>query len=46
MYEEFVKYFKIDDVSGEKAFVRGETIDPNERLKNGHEGLCQSSWYT
>ena len=46
LYEEFVKSFKTYDVPSGKAFVRGETIDPNERLKTGNEGLCQSSWYT
>ena len=46
LYEKFVKFFKADDVPGGKEFVIGETIDPNERLKTGNEGLCQSSWYT
>ena len=46
LYEEFVKYFKTDDVPGGKAFVRGENIDPNELLKTRNEGLCQIYWYT
>ncbi|KAH9295687.1 hypothetical protein KI387_039275 [Taxus chinensis] len=38
LYEEFVQSFKGDDVPGGKTFVRGETINPNERLKSGNEG--------
>eukprot|EP00249_Psilotum_nudum_P024569 c29224_g1_i7 orf=297-629(-) len=34
LYEEFVESFKVDDIPGGRAFVRGGTIDPNERLKS------------
>lgn len=33
LYEEFVESFKADDTPGGKAFVRGGTINPNERVK-------------
>lgn len=36
LYEEFVESFKADDVPGGKAFVRGGTINPNERVKHPH----------
>lgn len=39
LYEEFVESFKGDDVPGGKAFVRGETINPDDPGKTGNEGL-------
>ncbi|XP_031491636.1 protein RRC1-like isoform X1 [Nymphaea colorata] len=38
LYEEFVESFKGGNTPGEKTFVRGGTINPNERVKNDHEG--------
>lgn len=38
LYEEFVESFKGDSAPGSKAFVRGGTINPNERLKADSEG--------
>ncbi|PSS17718.1 hypothetical protein CEY00_Acc12404 [Actinidia chinensis var. chinensis] len=37
LYQEFVESFQGDN-AGPKAFVRGGTINPNERLKNDSEG--------
>lgn len=39
LYEEFVESFKGDDVPGGKAFVRGETINPDDPEKTGNEGM-------
>ena len=39
LYQEFVESFQGDN-AGPKAFVRGGTINPNERLKNDSEGQC------
>eukprot|EP01018_Ginkgo_biloba_P033999 Gb_18824 [translate_table: standard] len=39
LYEEFVESFKADDVPGGKAFVRGGTINPDERGKTENEGI-------
>ncbi|GLJ40900.1 hypothetical protein SUGI_0846150 [Cryptomeria japonica] len=39
LYEEFVESFKADDVPGAKAFVRGGTINPDDRSKAGNEGV-------
>lgn len=39
LYEEFVESFKVDDIPGGKAFVRGGTINPNERLKAPSEAV-------
>ncbi|KAI8569314.1 hypothetical protein RHMOL_Rhmol02G0269300 [Rhododendron molle] len=36
LYQEFVESFQGD--SGSKTFVRGGTINPNEKLKNDYEG--------
>ncbi|KAH1056555.1 hypothetical protein J1N35_034620 [Gossypium stocksii] len=38
LYEEFVASFQGDSTPGSKAFVRGGTINPNERLKSDSEG--------
>ncbi|KAG4195380.1 hypothetical protein ERO13_A06G109900v2 [Gossypium hirsutum] len=38
LYEEFVASFQGDNTPGSKAFVRGGTINPNERLKSDSEG--------
>ncbi|XP_022729217.1 protein RRC1-like isoform X2 [Durio zibethinus] len=38
LYEEFVASFQGDHTPGSKAFVRGGTINPNERLKSNSEG--------
>ncbi|XP_057949874.1 protein RRC1 isoform X2 [Malania oleifera] len=38
LYAEFVESFQGDTTPGSKAFVRGGTINPNERLKNDSEG--------
>ncbi|XP_057865763.2 protein RRC1 [Cryptomeria japonica] len=37
LYEEFVQSFNGDDIPCGKTFVRGGTINPNERLKSGNE---------
>lgn len=36
LYQEFVESFQGD--SGAKTFVRGGTINPNEKLKSDSEG--------
>ncbi|PIN17905.1 putative splicing regulator [Handroanthus impetiginosus] len=38
LYQEFVESFQVDNTPGSKAFVRGGTINPNEKLKNDSEG--------
>ncbi|KAK8602615.1 hypothetical protein V6N12_052420 [Hibiscus sabdariffa] len=38
LYEEFVASFQGDNTPGSKAFVRGGTINPNERLKSDSKG--------
>ncbi|XP_022750338.1 protein RRC1-like isoform X2 [Durio zibethinus] len=38
LYEEFVASFQGDNSPGSKAFVRGGTINPNEKLKSDSEG--------
>ncbi|KAK8624604.1 hypothetical protein V6N13_089496 [Hibiscus sabdariffa] len=38
LYEEFVASFQGDIAPGSKAFVRGGTINPNEKLKPDSEG--------
>ncbi|GMI83860.1 reduced red-light responses in cry1cry2 background 1 [Hibiscus trionum] len=38
LYEEFVASFQGDNAPGSKAFVRGGTINPNEKLKPDSEG--------
>jgi len=42
LYEEFVESFKADDVPGGKAFVRGGTINPNDRAKPSSESVPPS----
>ncbi|KAK6158764.1 hypothetical protein DH2020_006078 [Rehmannia glutinosa] len=37
LYQEFVESFSVDDTPGSKTFVRGGTINPNDRLKNDSE---------
>jgi len=39
LYQEFVESFKGDDVPGGKAFMRGETINPDDPGKTVIEGL-------
>ncbi|KAK6137141.1 hypothetical protein DH2020_029117 [Rehmannia glutinosa] len=38
LYQEFVESFSVDDTPGSKTFVRGGTINPNDKLKNDSEG--------
>lgn len=38
LYAEFVESFQGDNAPGSKAFVRGGTINPNDKLKNEAEG--------
>ncbi|XP_022888675.1 protein RRC1-like isoform X1 [Olea europaea var. sylvestris] len=38
LYQEFLESFQADDTPGSKTFVRGGTINPNDRLKNDSEG--------
>nr|XP_016502510.1 PREDICTED: protein RRC1-like isoform X2 [Nicotiana tabacum] len=38
LYREFVESFQVDDTPGSKAFVRGGTINPNDKLKIDSEG--------
>ncbi|KAF9620588.1 hypothetical protein IFM89_013614 [Coptis chinensis] len=38
LYAEFLESFQGDDKPGSKTFVRGETIDPNGRMKSDSEG--------
>ncbi|KAI3453996.1 hypothetical protein Pfo_010659 [Paulownia fortunei] len=38
LYQEFLESFQSDDTPGSKAFVRGGTFNPNERLRNDFEG--------
>lgn len=38
LYAEFVESFQGDNVPGSKTFVRGGTINPNERVKTESEG--------
>ncbi|KAG0472334.1 hypothetical protein HPP92_016880 [Vanilla planifolia] len=38
LYAEFVESFQGSDVPGSKAFVRGGTINPNEKIKTDSEG--------
>ncbi|RWR75860.1 protein RRC1 isoform X1 [Cinnamomum micranthum f. kanehirae] len=38
LYAEFVESFQGDNAPGSKAFVRGGTINPNEKLKTDSEG--------
>lgn len=39
LYREFVESFEGDgNAPGSKTFVRGGTINPNEKLKNSSEG--------
>ncbi|GLT85224.1 hypothetical protein SLE2022_034200 [Rubroshorea leprosula] len=38
LYEEFVASFQGDNTPGSKTFVRGGTINPNDRLKSDSEG--------
>lgn len=38
LYAEFVESFQGDIMPGSKTFVRGGTINPNEKLKDDSEG--------
>lgn len=38
LYQEFVESFQADNTPGSKAFVRGGTINPNDKLKTDSEG--------
>jgi hypothetical protein len=40
LYQEFLESFQGDITPGSKAFVRGGTINPNEKVKPGSEGQC------
>ena len=40
LYAEFVESFQDDSVPGSKTFVRGGTINPNDKLKTDTEGWC------
>ena len=37
--------FQGDNAPGSKAFVRGGTINPNERVKTDSEGQCPRALY-
>lgn len=38
LYQEFVESFQGDNAPGSKTFVRGGTINPNDRYKPDSEG--------
>ena len=38
LYAEFVESFQGDNAPGSKTFVRGGTINPNEKLKSDSKG--------
>jgi len=38
LYAEFVESFQGDTTPGSKTFVRGGTINPNDRFKDDSEG--------
>ncbi|XP_019068343.2 LOW QUALITY PROTEIN: protein RRC1-like [Solanum lycopersicum] len=38
LYQEFVESFQADNTPGSKAFVRGGTINPNDKLKMDSQG--------
>lgn len=38
LYAEFVESFQGDNAPGSKTFVRGGTINPNDKLKDDSEG--------
>lgn len=40
LYAEFVESFQDDSVPGSKTFVRGGTINPNDKVKTDSEGWC------
>ncbi|XP_045833238.1 protein RRC1-like isoform X2 [Trifolium pratense] len=40
LYAEFVESFQGDNAPGSKTFVRGGTINPNDKLKDDSEGMC------
>jgi hypothetical protein len=40
LYQEFLESFQGDITPGSKAFVRGGTINPNEKVKPDTEGQC------
>ncbi|KAF3637344.1 hypothetical protein FXO37_24973 [Capsicum annuum] len=42
LYQEFVESFQADNTPGSKAFVRGGTINPNDKLKIDSEGSDKS----
>jgi hypothetical protein len=44
LYKEFVEFFKADDVPGGKTFVRGGTINPNDRAKPSSESVPPSKF--
>lgn len=41
LYAEFVESFQGDNAPGSKTFVRGGTINPNEKLKSDAEGQSE-----
>ncbi|GAB4828740.1 Protein rrc1 [Ancistrocladus abbreviatus] len=38
VYEEFIESFQADDTPGSKTFIRGGTINPNDKLRTDSEG--------
>ncbi|KAH0642457.1 hypothetical protein KY290_034047 [Solanum tuberosum] len=38
LYQEFVESFQADNTPSSKAFIRGGTINPNDKLKMDSEG--------
>lgn len=38
LYQEFVESFQSDNAPGSKTFVRGGTINPNDKFKPDFEG--------
>lgn len=40
LYQEFVESFQEDTTPGSKVFVRGGTINPNEKAKADSQGWC------
>lgn len=45
LYAEFVESFQGDITPGSKAFVRGGTINPNERVKADSEGQSERGYF-
>lgn len=45
LYEEFLESFQGDDLPGSKAFVRGGTINPNDKAKADSEDMFPHSYH-